>query len=425
MGNIDFSKMFAMNEDDQDLPPVPFAMDYQAPAPQKVAALDPIVMASLKKKYPGEQLPEMSDDSEMSSAPAPMAKPGILDTFSDENYQKAKADADERKSGLGWLQFGAGLGDAIAGRDSSQTARNFQGIRDNIDKDTVGDFEKRKGQAVADVKTKKMMDETDPNSAASQSFRKMIERSFPDVAKSYGESWANVSAGDQENIFKPLQLKEQIDARREQARILAGDRQDKRDQLNFDKQNKRDEKMQGLKTPYGLANNEDDAKKIKEAHESKKNFDSKIKEMIALREKHGGGTIMNRDDVARGKQLSKDLLLEYKNMAKLGVLSQSDEKIINAIIPEDPLEYNSIAASLQGQDPVLHKLKSFKNDSDNDFATRVSTRVRDGAAVAEKMQPQMQKQVVKRQVNQKTGQVRLVYNDGSSEVVSSNVAGGN
>ncbi|CAB4152407.1 hypothetical protein UFOVP610_10 [uncultured Caudovirales phage] len=162
------------------------------------------------------------------------------------------------------------------------------------------------------------------------------------------------------------------------------DRKETRDERKFQTGVKMDEKMQGLKTPFGLANTEDDAKKLKEAFESKQNFDNKLDQMIELRKKHSGGAIMNRDDVARGKQLSKDLLLEYKNMAKLGVLSKSDEDIINAIIPEDPLQYNSPLASIQGQDPTLARLQSFKNDSEKDFNTKVATRTRSGVEGAAK-----------------------------------------
>jgi hypothetical protein len=69
-------------------------------------------------------------------------------------------------------------------------------------------------------------------------------------------------------------------------------------------------------------------------------------------------------------------------MAKLGVLSQADENIINAIIPNDPLAYNSPLAAVQGQDPILNNLKKFKGDSDNDFQTRIKTRVREGSEIA-------------------------------------------
>lgn len=151
------------------------------------------------------------------------------------------------------------------------------------------------------------------------------------------------------------------------------DRKEARDERRFQAGIKMDEKMQGLKTPYGLANTEDDAKKLKEAHESKMSFDSKVKEMIDLRKKYGT-EYFNREAVARGKQLSKDLLLEYKNMQKLGVLSKSDEDIINAIIPDDPLGQDFAP----GQDPILSNLEKFKADSDRDFNTRINTRTRSG-----------------------------------------------
>lgn len=176
--------------------------------------------------------------------------------------------------------------------------------------------------------------------------------------------------------------KNSLQARRDAIQMRSMDRKDSRDQRAYDMSVKQEEKMQGLATPYGSANTIDDAKQLKEAHESKANFDNKIGEMIALR-KEFGGEMMNRDAVGRGKQLSKDLLLEYKNMAKLGVLSKSDEDIINAIIPADPLEYRSPLAAIQGQDPVMTRLTKFKSDSDKDFANRVQTRTRSGIAQAQ------------------------------------------
>jgi hypothetical protein len=123
----------------------------------------------------------------------------------------------------------------------------------------------------------------------------------------------------------------------------------------------------------GVALTKADAKTLKAAHIQKQKFDRQIKEMIGLREKHSGGAIFNREDVERGQQLSKDLLLTYKNLAKLGVLSQADEKIINAIIPADPLEYR--AAGLLGQDPVSHRLKKFQEDSDAQYKAEVRARL--------------------------------------------------
>lgn len=142
-------------------------------------------------------------------------------------------------------------------------------------------------------------------------------------------------------------------------------------------QTKAENKDDALQTNYGMARTPDDAKKLKDAAELKESFDRKIGEMITLREKHKGGAMLNREDVQRGQQLSKDLLLAYKDMAKLGVLSKSDEGILNKIIPADPLEYN--LSGLLGQDPTMHRMKSFQADTNKDFDSRISNRVRGGA----------------------------------------------
>jgi hypothetical protein len=128
-----------------------------------------------------------------------------------------------------------------------------------------------------------------------------------------------------------------------------------------------------LGTQFGLARTKDDAKKIKEAADIKDAFDRKLSEMIALREKHNGGTAFNREDVARGKQLSNELMLAYKDLANLGVMSKSDEGILRSVIPADPLEYN--VSGLLNQDPTMHKLKKFQADSQSDFDSRLKTRL--------------------------------------------------
>lgn len=133
---------------------------------------------------------------------------------------------------------------------------------------------------------------------------------------------------------------------------------------------------------YGQALTKDDAKNLKSAIEMKSKFDQQIQEMIDLRKKYGS-EVLNREAVERGKQLSKDLLLTYKNLAKLGVLSKADEAIIDQIIPKDPLGFTPYSM-LTGQDPIMKQLESFRKDSDNQFATSLETRLRDGAKVAER-----------------------------------------
>ncbi len=135
---------------------------------------------------------------------------------------------------------------------------------------------------------------------------------------------------------------------------------------------KKAEAMEQLRIgDLGYAQTKEDAKQLKDAIETKSSFDSKLDELIKLREDKGV-EYLDREAVARGRQLSKELLLDYKNLAKLGVLSQSDEAIINAIIPTDPLGQDFAA----GQDPILSNLKKWKSDLGRDYQTKLNNRLR-------------------------------------------------
>lgn len=128
-------------------------------------------------------------------------------------------------------------------------------------------------------------------------------------------------------------------------------------------------------TIYGKARTADDAKKLKEASELKSKLDREISELITLRKEFGGEAI-NRDVVARAKQLSNSLLLTKKNLESLGVLSQSDRDIVDEIIPSDPTEYSF--SKLLGNDPILTKLEKFKSDTESDFQARLKNRILPG-----------------------------------------------
>lgn len=148
--------------------------------------------------------------------------------------------------------------------------------------------------------------------------------------------------------------------------------------LDIDEKTKeQDQKSKSLDTEYGRAISPKHADTIREASLTKKQFDRDISELIALRKKYGA-EMLNTDAVGRAKALSKDLLLSYKNLAKLGVLSKSDEDIVNAIIPSDPLQFN--ISSFWGQNPTLTVFTKFKEDLDKDFNDTLSTYI-DGGAV--------------------------------------------
>lgn len=171
------------------------------------------------------------------------------------------------------------------------------------------------------------------------------------------------------------------------------------------RQEKQEEQDELKRTPFGVARTADDAKKLKDAHEIKSKFDAGINEMIALRKKHKGGDAFNREDVKTAERLSTDLMLQYKDLSNLGVMSKSDEALLRTVIPKDPLQYRSLYEAGTGQDSTLRNMEKFKEDSDRDFQTRLDTRLSKPITV------------VDIQENKKTGERREIYSDGSVKVI--------
>lgn len=205
--------------------------------PQPKAEMNPIVKEYIAKKIDTQKMP-----IEQPQQPIQQKQPEI------DILAEAKKQNEDRQSGLGWAQFAAGIGDAMAGRSPSESAKTFDNIRSNIKDETIGQAMRDKAQSATDFKNKQMMDQSDPNSQQSQAFRKIIEAQFPNVAKSFGSNWSQVSAADKENIFEPLKLKENIDSRKEQMRILAQGRQDTLDlkKSEIAKKNSPEERVKNL-----------------------------------------------------------------------------------------------------------------------------------------------------------------------------------
>ncbi len=341
------------------------------------------------------------------AAPSPNAfSPQMVNSYVAQKYgldqrRGLEDKIDSENQGPNWSAALSALGTGLAGGDAAKAGAASLAAKANEQNNRLSQFDKNAGLEQSQLAAQKLAandkNESDPNSDSSKIAQslalqmgidptlansltaKKFKELSPVLRQKYEIETRKLESADKLSTNKALRS-DSIAARQAHDQDRAADRADRAQE----RQDKIDlagkEKEYKLTTPYGLANDEDDAKKLKEASESKANFDNKIQQMISLREKHHGGSTLDREDVERGKQLSKDLLLEYKNMAKLGVLSSSDEKIINAIIPEDPLKYNSPLDFIQGQDPTLARLKSFKSDSDKDFANKVATRVRDKGA---------------------------------------------
>lgn len=356
--------------------------------------------------------------------PAPEMNPVVKDyiqkKFDLGNYNDdARRKLVEENSGYDTRGAIAGALAALGGKDPMAilNARNQQRQQ------AIADFDKARANKIQeyslDRQIKKDSDsddlmtrEADINSSESKMANELAQRMGYKGPPITAKQFKNFSPAMQKMYDieqRQLDRKEARDERRFQSGLKSQERKD-------DITRKDDEKREGRMTTFGEARTEDDAKKLKEASAEKEKFDSALKEMISLREKHGGGAIMDREDVARGKQLSKDLMLAYKNMASLGVLSKSDQDILNKIIPDDPLAYNNPIAAMQGQDPILSSMKKFKDDSQRNFETNLNQRLRGG--YQSQVAKPGEKTIVKTQTNKKTGAKRVVYSDGSTEEIS-------
>ena len=261
-------------------------------------------------------------------------------------------------------------------------------ILDNMGKEGVADAEKARARVDSSFQNQAKMEDygrksdaaarmSDPNSEESASAREYLKYITPDAAKI--QNFDKMSAAQVEKVA-PTAYRKYADTQKNKATMYAanqsaGLRQDARDERAQAMQDKVAAKNEELYVPgLGTARSLTDAKTLKDATLMKGKFDRQIQEMIDLRTKHNGGTVWNREDVERGQQLSKDLLLAYKDMAKLGVLSVSDENILNAIIPPDPLAYKFVG--IAGQDPIMNNLKKFKEDTNSDYEQNLSIRLR-------------------------------------------------
>jgi hypothetical protein len=108
-------------------------------------------------------------------------------------------------------------------------------------------------------------------------------------------------------------------------------------------QDRKEREVSGL----GIARTADDAKKLKAAAVLKEDLDNKLAEMKKLREDKGFELFPSAAST-RGKQLAEQILLAIKDMAQLGVLSKSDEGILEKIVPRDPTGAGFKMAQIEG-----------------------------------------------------------------------------
>jgi hypothetical protein len=136
---------------------------------------------------------------------------------------------------------------------------------------------------------------------------------------------------------------------------------------------KRQERMVNVNGKAWEANTPDDAKELKKATITYEKLNSGLARLRELREKHGGGTIWNRTDIAEAKALGADLTVQLKNAYELGALSGSDYALIRDGLPADPLEYSPLGST----DTLLSTLQGRLQSG---YQAQLAARLRGGTA---------------------------------------------
>jgi hypothetical protein len=158
-----------------------------------------------------------------------LKKYGYPDELSDEALRKAMEESSQSQLMTSLGRAGSTIGAAISGTKPDQS---FYDDMNQVAKSKVSDLMTMRrskadeiGFSNAQMKQEKEQALLDPSSSNSAAFRKIIETNFPSISKAYGDHWGSISAADKDLLFQPIQLKEQLDARKQSNSIGLLDRQ--------------------------------------------------------------------------------------------------------------------------------------------------------------------------------------------------------
>lgn len=179
----------------------------------------------LKAKELGQQLYKWLADPKIAEAAFDVESKGNPFENADSDRQEAEKDYENRTDGMGWAQFAAGAGAALAGRSPSESARNFDNIRANIKDETVGAHDQRQkaleqqftnknkffDRSIELEKITREKDPTSPESLAAQSLAKQMMPNAPGLEK--------VTAAQFKDLFPIAAKALDIQMQREQMNI--------------------------------------------------------------------------------------------------------------------------------------------------------------------------------------------------------------
>lgn len=229
--------------------------------------------------------------------------------------------------------FGAGIGDAISAsasafggnapggsqqrlieRQDKQLDTDKKDIESRIRNDSKSDISKQYQALVAQFLQKDPADPTILGLTANQ-----IAEKIPQIEK--------LAALRQQEELKRLQI-ENTNAIKNQA---ASDKAEKT--------------ADDLWTPMGTAHTKNDAKILKDVFTSYTGTKSSLDSLLDLR-KQKGAEFFDRGSVKAAETIAADLTVQYKELAKLGVLSGTDYALLERLVPTDPLQVDILGDTM-------------------------------------------------------------------------------
>lgn len=348
-----------------------------------------------------------------------VAKKVLGDDYSPERLKEIIANAENRASNPGLLiaQAFQGFGDSLARRNPAQSMDTFDGYRKDIRKNAIDDFERGRKVNIEQIEEARTNDLYDPKSARSISFRKSMEQVAPKIAEAYGDDWQNVTAQDQKLIFDPVKLKLEMDARQEQRKIdaqnaqsfarqradSAKDRAEERAQARTDKLEKeaRLEPKQ-METITDLDNAESDLNNLLASLGNNSGWTGKVDGAIP-------DMFVGDDQVAWRSAVGK-----YKDAYRKAITGAGAGPTEIAMLEKRlPSEYDNFKNFKAKANEALGEIRRRKSVYLNNLSKVGKKTSEFGANLAN----EPARAVVKKQYSKSANKTKLIYNDGSEEIV--------
>lgn len=405
----------------QTLPPVskeppPIAQGPMLPS-VPIQDMEESVITASPLKYADAPVEKPQADAPMFKNPMVaehVAKKVLGDDYSPERLKEIIANAENRASNPGLLiaQAFQGFGDSLARRNPAQSMDTFDGYRKDIRKNAIDDFERGRKVNKEQIEESRTNDLYDPKSARSISFRKSMEQVAPKIAEAYGDDWQNVTAQDQKLIFDPVKLKLEMDARQEQRKIDAQNAQSFARQRADSAKDRAFERTQARQDKLDKEDRERlDKKKAvtNEVEDRRQNIMSNVTELDRMITENGTWELFgshNQDMDRLAEQIQTDMakLMDPSSVARPSEV----EAVKKSLVQPGLRNSNSTARDI---------LKNFKNEVNRRQDNAYKIRGVDLPVAPPESSQGSGRSVVKKQYSKSANKTKLIYSDGSEEIV--------